>query len=64
MSLATCPECGQAIDLTGPSGGQRITCPHCQTRLEVLNSEPLELDWVYNEPQLMELWQEYQSCQG
>jgi len=29
--------------------GQRLKCPSCRTELEVTWSDPLELDWVYEE---------------
>lgn len=51
-----CPECGQTLDLGGqPEEGQRLTCPQCGARLEVINLRPLELDWVYAAPG--EVWE-------
>jgi len=55
MPTASCPECGTALDLEEPpQQGDWIVCSHCQANLEVINLEPLELDWVYNEP--LEVW--------
>jgi len=28
--------------------GQRLNCPYCDADLEVINVDPLELDWVYD----------------
>jgi lysine biosynthesis protein LysW len=58
MTSVCCPECGQVFDLREPSEGQQVVCPHCQTRLEVLNLEPLELDWSYIEPHLLDVREE------
>lgn len=46
-----CLDCEREIDL-GPSPKikQRLTCPHCRVTLEVINIDPLELDWVYDGP--------------
>lgn len=51
MALIPCPECSAVVDLgIHPSAGQRITCAACQTRLEVITAEPLELDWAFLAP--------------
>ena len=40
-----CPECDHSIKLgTHPHERQQITCPECRFRLEVVSSDPLELD--------------------
>jgi alpha-aminoadipate carrier protein LysW len=49
MATAICPSCDKAVNLSGdPEIGQRITCPSCQTELEVIDVEPVELDWAYD----------------
>jgi lysine biosynthesis protein LysW len=49
-TVASCLECGQAIDLKSqPKEGQRITCPECGAFLEIINLEPLEFDWAFSE---------------
>jgi lysine biosynthesis protein LysW len=58
MVMALCPDCGQIVELEEPEEGQLLSCPTCRARLEVLNLEPLELDWAYNEPQLLDVWEE------
>ena len=47
---AECPDCGETVTLRGPVRvGQRVTCPHCESVLEVVESDPVELDWAYDE---------------
>jgi lysine biosynthesis protein LysW len=49
MLMTFCLDCEREIDLEARLiVGQRITCPHCGVELEVINLEPLELDWVYD----------------
>ena len=62
MLLASCPDCGQPVELDEPEAGQVLSCPNCRARLEVLNLEPIELDWAYHEPQLLDVWQDIASC--
>ncbi|GAB4436846.1 MAG: hypothetical protein Kow0031_18630 [Anaerolineae bacterium] len=39
------------IDLGAtPTAGQRVRCPNCEVVLEIINTDPLELDWVYDGP--------------
>jgi lysine biosynthesis protein LysW len=48
---AVCPDCGEQVPLgLLAKMGQRVTCPHCQADLEVVETVPLELDWFYEEP--------------
>lgn len=57
MAFAFCPECDRRIDLRShPRKGQLVTCPSCGAELEVINVDPLELDWAYVEPE--EDWEE------
>ncbi len=51
MTTAFCLDCDRIIDLGAtPAQGQRIRCPACEVVLEIINLEPLELDWVYDGP--------------
>jgi len=50
METAPCPECNHEIALPRPREGQRLPCPNCGAELEVISSEPLELDWAYTDP--------------
>jgi lysine biosynthesis protein LysW len=29
--------------------GQAMTCPYCDAELEVIDLDPVELDWAYDE---------------
>ncbi len=46
--MAYCPECEAAIDLEEDDveEGQRMDCPECGAELEVVNTNPLELDVI------------------
>jgi lysine biosynthesis protein LysW len=47
---ATCPDCGDKIALRGTIRmGQKVVCPNCDAELEVVETEPVELDWVYDD---------------
>ena len=47
---AECPDCGEQISMRSPIVlGQRVTCPHCDAELEVVETDPVELDWAYDE---------------
>ena len=47
---AVCPDCGKAVHLKSPVRlGQEIVCPHCDAELEVIDTDPVELDWIYEE---------------
>lgn len=46
-----CLGCDQSIDLgTEIAIGRQITCPDCETQLEIINLYPIELDWIYDGP--------------
>ena len=49
-AVAACPGCGWTI-MPGaqPTEGQQVNCPNCGAYLEVINLEPLELDWAFTE---------------
>ena len=49
--MAHCPECEAAIDIEEDDveEGQTIDCPECGTELEVVNTNPLQLDLVAEE---------------
>ncbi|HUU12831.1 MAG TPA: hypothetical protein VM182_03865 [Terriglobia bacterium] len=46
--MATCPECEATIDVEGDEieEGRRLDCPECGAELEVVNTNPLELDLI------------------
>jgi len=46
--MATCPECEAIIDVEDDEieEGRRLDCPECGAELEVVNTNPLELDLI------------------
>lgn len=50
-TTAFCPECGHNIKLVSPVfEGQIIMCSGCQTGLEIISLQPLNLDVALEEP--------------
>ena len=50
-AVAPCPDCGYEIRLgSNHREGQIVSCPDCGADWEVINLEPLELDWAYGDP--------------
>lgn len=50
MERAYCPDCdGRIVFNAPPRVGKRLTCPHCDADLEVIDLDPVELDWAYDE---------------
>lgn len=48
--MALCPKCEASLDLGEEiEEGQRVDCPECNAELEVVNTNPLELDVVAND---------------
>jgi alpha-aminoadipate carrier protein LysW len=49
--MAHCPECEAVIDVEDDDveEGQTLECPECGAELEVVNTNPLELDVVSDE---------------
>jgi DNA-directed RNA polymerase subunit RPC12/RpoP len=46
-----CPSCGRSLHFRkATQAGARLTCPGCGTRLEVLATTPMELDWAFDGP--------------
>ena len=49
-SAAICPDCGERIALKRNIRiGSEIICPHCDAVLEVVSTDPPELDWAYED---------------
>ena len=47
MTVAICPSCGEDIKIQdNPKLGQRLLCQHCDAELEVIELDPVELDWA------------------
>jgi lysine biosynthesis protein LysW len=50
MSEAVCASCGAQVSVKGtPKIGMHVTCKSCDTELEVVWLDPLELDWPMDE---------------
>jgi hypothetical protein len=48
MVTVSCLDCENPIELNyRPIRGQIISCPHCNAELEVMNTQPLELEFYY-----------------
>jgi alpha-aminoadipate carrier protein LysW len=49
-TTATCPDCGEKVTLRGEIRlGQEVICPNCDAELEVVETDPVELDWAYDD---------------
>jgi lysine biosynthesis protein LysW len=49
-AVAACPGCGDRLALTGQVKlFQRVVCPNCGAELEVVETEPVELEWAYED---------------
>ncbi len=43
------PDCAGRIQFNPHATlGQKLACPHCGFELEVIATDPLELDWAYD----------------
>ena len=50
VATARCPGCGRTVNLgPQPVAGHRLGCPYCGDFLEIINLEPLELDWAFDD---------------
>ena len=42
-----CPDCGERIVLGLPvERGKLVNCPNCEAELEVIETNPVKVDWV------------------
>ena len=49
-AIAACPACGDRLAVTGKvKSFQRVVCPNCGAELEVVETEPVELEWAYED---------------
>jgi lysine biosynthesis protein LysW len=50
MAVATCAECDEEIEVSDRVRvGQQVMCSNCGARLDVVSTNPLELDPAYDE---------------
>lgn len=48
MNTAKCPICEEKIEVGKKVKFlERLCCPTCEALLEVVNTDPIELDWIY-----------------
>ena len=47
--VSFCPECVAKVSVKSPKLGQIAVCRVCDTRLEVVDLNPLELDWAFED---------------
>ncbi|MBN1261436.1 MAG: hypothetical protein JXB35_12230 [Anaerolineae bacterium] len=48
MTMTVCPSCGENIRVSGELRvGRYITCPVCEEMLEIIDLNPVELDWAF-----------------
>lgn len=47
MENSYCPDCDEGVEIRKAQVGQKLFCPHCGTELEVIGTDPLDLDWAY-----------------
>ena len=51
ITVARCPDCKQRIEIRPfLRVGDALVCPHCEADLEVVDLNPVELDWAYIPP--------------
>jgi hypothetical protein len=49
MTHVYCPDCDGRIVINPHAVlGMKLTCPHCDAELEVIGTDPVEIDWVYD----------------
>lgn len=50
MTIVECISCGSEIRFSAqPNMGQSVTCADCDSELEVVWLDPVELDWPFDE---------------
>jgi alpha-aminoadipate carrier protein LysW len=55
--MAYCPECRTTLDLDDEvEEGQTIDCPECGVELQVVNTDPVELEALSSEEEEEEAW--------
>lgn len=62
MVSVTCLDCEKSFYLNyQPIEGQIINCPHCEAELEVINADPLELDFYFEDAETDDEWESYED---
>jgi len=49
MPKAACPVCGKNVTVDEEDAVlyERVTCPHCDTLLEIIDEDPMMLDEIF-----------------
>ena len=48
--VAECPACGNEVKFrVKPRMGQAVVCPNCESELEVVWLDPVEIDWPFDD---------------
>jgi hypothetical protein len=51
-TLVECLECGEETLVSGELRiGKQVMCLDCGTWMEVISLDPVEVDWIYEEPE-------------
>lgn len=58
IATANCPDCDAKLVVNVVRLGQKLTCPYCDTELEVIGVDPLELDWASD---WSDDWEDYEE---
>ena len=59
MAIAHCPDCDAVIAISNPQLGAMIICPCCNVKLEVYDTDPLDLYFPFDEIWDDEDWNAY-----
>lgn len=49
MARTYCPECEVVISMDNPREGAMIRCPECGVELEIISTDPFEVDFPLEE---------------
>lgn len=49
MPKTYCPECDAVININNPRDGAQTRCPECGVELEIISSDPFDVDYVYDD---------------
>lgn len=59
QKVAYCPACDASIKLEQRAKiGLSVTCKSCETSLEVVDVEPITLDWIYEDDDTRDLYED------
>lgn len=45
MSTAYCPNCDAVVSVNKPEDGAKVRCNECRTELEIISTDPFEVDF-------------------